>query len=107
MNALNTGGFQIQSTDRGKGQFAFTFTGHYSLANQDVVPYEIYIKVGEDEPGPEPTPEYTYTPVTPEGTENPSEEGWYELVSGEYVLSTDTTVDAEKTYYTRDTNEGA
>lgn len=44
MNALNTGGFSIQSTDRGKGQFAFTFTGHYSIAAQDTVPYEIYVK---------------------------------------------------------------
>lgn len=43
-NALNTGGFQIQSADRAKGQFAFTFTGHYSINAQDVVPYEIYIK---------------------------------------------------------------
>lgn len=46
INALNTGGFQIQSTDKGKGQFAFTFTGHYSINAQDVVPYEIYIKAG-------------------------------------------------------------
>lgn len=46
INALNTGGFQIQSTDKGKGQFAFSFTGHYSIANQDVVPYEIYVKEG-------------------------------------------------------------
>ena len=40
-----------------------------------------------------------YQTVSPVGTENPSEEGWYELVSDEYVLSTDTTVDSEKTYY--------
>lgn len=46
MNALNTGGFQIQSTDNGKGQFAFEFTGHYSLDAQDTVPYEIYVKGG-------------------------------------------------------------
>jgi len=46
LNALNTGGFQIQSTDKGKGQFAFTFTGHYSMSAQDTVPYEIYIKQG-------------------------------------------------------------
>lgn len=46
MNALNTGGFQIQSTDRGKGQFAFSFEGHYSMDAQDTVPYEIYIKQG-------------------------------------------------------------
>lgn len=46
MNALNTGGFQIQSTDRGKGQFAFEFTGHYSMDAQDTVPYEVYIQQG-------------------------------------------------------------
>ncbi len=49
MNALNTGGFQIQSTDKGKGQFAFEFTGHYSMDAQDTVPYEIYIKQGDDD----------------------------------------------------------
>lgn len=48
MNALNTGGFQIKSTDKGKGQFAFEFTGHYSMVAQDTVPYEMYIKAGED-----------------------------------------------------------
>lgn len=44
---------------------------------------------------------YTYDEVTPVGTENPSEEGWYELVGGEYVLSVDTEVDSQKTYYER------
>lgn len=51
-NALNTGGFQIQSTDKGKGQFAFEFTGHYSMNAQDEVPYEIYIKQGGSNPTP-------------------------------------------------------
>lgn len=37
--------------------------------------------------------------VEPVGSEDPSSEGWYELVSGEYVVSTDVTVDASKTYY--------
>ena len=46
LNALNTGGFQITSTDKGKGQFAFTFTGHYSIDAQDTVPYELYVKAG-------------------------------------------------------------
>lgn len=46
MNALNTGGFQIQSTDKGKGQFAFSFMGHYSMSAQDTVPYEVYVKAG-------------------------------------------------------------
>ena len=49
MNALNTGGFQIQSTDKGKGQFAFSFMGHYSMSAQDTVPYEVYVKAGEVE----------------------------------------------------------
>lgn len=52
MNALNTGGFQIQSTDKDKGKFAFTFMGHYSINAQDTVPYEIYIKRGNSEPTP-------------------------------------------------------
>lgn len=51
MNALNTGGFQIQSTDRGKGQFAFSFEGHYSMDAQDTVPFEIYIKGADDTAG--------------------------------------------------------
>lgn len=45
-NALNTGGFQIQSTDKAKGTFAFSFTGHYSIEAQDEVPYEVYVKAG-------------------------------------------------------------
>ena len=46
INALSTGGFQLQTTDKGKGQFAFTFTGHYSIDAQDTVPFEIYVKEG-------------------------------------------------------------
>ena len=41
----------------------------------------------------------TYDAVTPVGNENPTTEGWYELVNGKYVLSEDTTVDNLKTYY--------
>lgn len=50
LNALSTGGFQIQSGDKAKGQFAFEFTGHYSNAAQDTVPFEIYVKAGTAEP---------------------------------------------------------
>lgn len=46
INALSTGGFQIQSSDKDKGKFSFEFTGHYSIDDQDVVPYEIYIAEG-------------------------------------------------------------
>ena len=49
MHALNTGGFQLQSGDKSKGQFPFEFTGHYSIDAQDVVPYEVYIKAGTAE----------------------------------------------------------
>lgn len=41
----------------------------------------------------------TYAAVTPAGSEDPSAEGWYELVGGKYVLSADTEVDPLKTYY--------
>lgn len=46
LNGLNTGGFQLQTTDKGKGQFAFSFMGHYSIEEQDTVPYEVYVKAG-------------------------------------------------------------
>ena len=54
---------------------------------------------GGDDPTPTPTPEPTYEEVEPTGNENPNEEGWYELIDGEYVLSEDTEVNSEKTYY--------
>lgn len=50
----------------------------------------------------------SYSAVTPVGTENPSEEGWYERTGTGttedpyvYTLSSDTTVDDQKTYYER------
>lgn len=46
MNTLSTGGFAIQSSDNGKGNFAFTYTAHYSMDAQDKVPFEVYIKAG-------------------------------------------------------------
>ena len=49
MNALSTGGFQIQSGDKAKGQFAFEYTAHYSMDAADTVPFEIYIKAGTEE----------------------------------------------------------
>lgn len=48
-NALNTGGFQMQTTKDGKGNFAYTFTGHYDLDNMDDAPFELYIKTGTAE----------------------------------------------------------
>lgn len=49
MNALSTGGFQLQSGDKAKGQFAFEYTAHYSMDAADTVPFEIYIKAGTEE----------------------------------------------------------
>ena len=45
-NALSSGGFNLQSSDRGKGMFEFEFTGHFSMAAQEDVPFEIYAKAG-------------------------------------------------------------
>ena len=58
MNTLSTGGFQLQSTDKAKGNFAYEFTAHFSMDAQDTVPYEIYIVKGAE---PTPTTEYTIT----------------------------------------------
>lgn len=46
MNALNTTGFQLQTTKNGKGQMAFEFHGHYDMTDMDTVPVEIYVKAG-------------------------------------------------------------
>lgn len=64
---------------------------------------------GDDQSGSEDTPVYTYAAVTEEqlieNAENsPAELGWYEADSeneGQYVLTTDTTIDESKTYYIR------
>lgn len=50
LNALNTGGFQMKSTDKGKGNFSFNFEGHYSMDAQDTVPFEVYVKQGTTTP---------------------------------------------------------
>lgn len=49
MNALSTGGFQLKTADKSKGQYAFEFTGHYSMSKQSTVPFEVYIKTGTAE----------------------------------------------------------
>ena len=48
MNALSTGGFQIKTADKAKGQFAFEYTAHYSMSAQDTVPFEVYVKAGTE-----------------------------------------------------------
>lgn len=48
----------------------------------------------------------TYTVVTPDTGDNPSTEGWYEKSGDVYTLSTDSAVDADKTYYVKSTSDG-
>lgn len=96
LNALSTGGFSLQTTKNGKGQIALELTGHVSIDDQDTIPMVFYSLSGE-----EAAIEYEYTAVSPVGTENPSEEGWYVLAGDAYRLTSDTVVDANKTYYER------
>lgn len=49
MDTLSTGGFQLQTSDKAKGQFAFEFTAHFSMDAQDTVPFEIYVHPGAAE----------------------------------------------------------
>lgn len=49
LNGLSTGGFQIKTGDKTKGQFSFEFTGHYSMEAQDTPPFEIYVQAGTEE----------------------------------------------------------
>ena len=109
INALSTGGFSLAPQNNGKADFAFEFTGHYSINDTSVIPYEVYIVDGDEgevTPTPTPTPTYTYSEVTPVGTENPANEGWYERSGTEgsytYTLTVDTEVNDQKTYYERD-----
>lgn len=42
MNALSTGGFNLQTSKAGKGQIALEITGHVSIKAQNVVPMKFY-----------------------------------------------------------------
>lgn len=46
----------------------------------------------------------TYDAVTPAGSENPSTEGWFEIVSGAYVPTLDEEIVDGKTYYSKTEN---
>ena len=43
MNALSTGGFHIKSNDKNKGNFAFTFTRHYSINEPVITAYHLQL----------------------------------------------------------------
>lgn len=48
-NALSTGGFSMTTSDKEKGKFDFEFTAHFSMSEQDKVPFDIYVKQGTAE----------------------------------------------------------
>lgn len=50
-NALSTGGFAIQTSKNGKGQFSLTITGHVSLNAQSEVPMEFYVVDASEDAG--------------------------------------------------------
>ena len=43
LNALSTGGFQLQTTKNGKGQVEVELTGHVSINAQKTMPMEFYV----------------------------------------------------------------
>lgn len=49
INALSTGGFKLKTADKAKGQMDFEFAAHRSISAQTTVPYEVYLKAGDDE----------------------------------------------------------
>lgn len=60
MNALNTTGFQIQSSKDAKGTMSFEFHAHYDIEDMSDVPFEIYVKAGTESSATTNT-----TPTTP------------------------------------------
>lgn len=95
--ALSDSGFSLKTSKDGKGNLSVTLKGHVSINHQDDMPMEFYSL------DPETPATYTYTAVSPVGTENPVEEGWYVLVGDSYRLTSDTAVDENVTYYKRTT----
>lgn len=98
-DTLSTGGFQIQSGDKAKGQFAFTFTAHTSIQSQDTVPYDVYVQAGSAESG-----DYRmnvasaagsttgYTAITVSASASASQSYVYQTGVGLYVPGKDSTL---------------
>lgn len=111
MNTLSTGGFQIQTSDKGKGNFAFEYTAHFSMDAQDTVPYEIYVVQGQEEPATEYNITQTLTHVTStnSATKVNAEASYTTTLAAEstYVMDTVTVkmggTDITSTAYTSDT----
>ena len=101
-NTVSTGGLSFTSTNNGKGKIALSLQAHTTIADETFVPMSFFVLEKVDEAAPE----YIFTAVSPVGTENPVEEGWYVLSGDRYILTSDTEVDTNKTYYER-TEAGA
>ncbi len=86
---------------------AFAISKDYSFTPEDIDDQELDFvdenKVAELEALLKDLIHYTAVDKTGEGysLKNPANEGWYEKEGDNYVLSEDTTVDDNKTYYTR------
>lgn len=48
-NAINTGGLSIASENKGKGKFAFSYSGYSSIDNPHEVPFTFYLKASSGE----------------------------------------------------------
>ncbi len=51
INALTEDGFSIKSEDNQKGKAAFSYKAHYSMAEIDEVPFEVYVQAGTEAAG--------------------------------------------------------
>lgn len=51
MDALSTAGFEIKTSDKGKGNISLTLTGHTSINTPDIIPVEFYLGAGDDTQG--------------------------------------------------------
>ena len=96
-NALNTAGLAFSATKNGKGKESLTVTAHTDASRPEDVPMTFYILTKS---GDAPV-EYEYTAVTPSSDDNPTVMGWYVLSGDRYILTSDTAVDSNKTYYSR------
>lgn len=98
-DTVNTGGLSLTTTKNGKGNLSLSLTPHASAATPTVVPMAFYLLEKVDASAAA----VTYTAVSPVGTESPQNEGWYVLSGDRYILTTDTAVDSNKTYYEKST----
>lgn len=98
-DVVSTGGLNLTTTKNGKGNLALTLTAHSSAHTPTVVPARYYLleKIDDDAAA------RSFTAVSPVGTEDPYDEGWYVLDGDTYRITTDRTVDSNKTYYALDT----